>query len=339
MYMQRNQIIYIPFPTKENKSNAAQIKLVDILQKKYYVSGKLVKFFDIFKMLKTKAIFLNWIEDKLDYKMKLKIHIYKLFGVKIIWVFHNKLPHDISMDAKRVTANMKWLSDKCDVIWLFSQNSIRYIPNKKKNEKKAVFIPHIIYDSHVRDNNLSIIRNKYGILESDFVFIIFGLIRPYKNIERGIEAFTKLGLSNAKLIIAGNPTDAKYTKQIKKLCHANNNIILDLHYVSNLLLDKLIGISDVVVLPYNDKSSMNSGVMIQAFSNAKTVISPDICMARDFAKEKFFYGYRHSLEFAMERAYKNGKKINKKMGEMAKCYVEQNHSEKIVSEQLYLLLE
>ena len=37
MYMQRNQIIYIPFPTKENKSNAAQIKLVDILQKKYYV--------------------------------------------------------------------------------------------------------------------------------------------------------------------------------------------------------------------------------------------------------------------------------------------------------------
>ena len=62
-------------------------------------------------------------------------------------------------------------------------------------------------------------------------------------------------------------------------------------------------------------------------------------MARDFAKEKFFYGYRHSLEFAMERAYKNGKKINKKMGEMAKCYVEQNHSEKIVSEQLYLLLE
>ena len=69
---------------------------------------------------------------------------------------------------------------------------------------------------------------------------------------------------------------------------------------------------------------MNSGVMIQSFSNARTVIAPNICMARDLIKEKFFYMYKDNLYEVMKRAYCNGREENRKMGKRAFDYMQIN---------------
>lgn len=334
----RKQITYIPYPLRENKPNEFLIEVVNILRKRYRVEGELSSWLDIRKMLKTKAIFLNWIEDSLDKRMKATLLLSQLFGVKIIWTFHNKMPHDTKSKDK-ATSNMKWLANHCDVIWLLSKSSRRYIPNRERNQNKSIYIPHIMYRSHIEDINLEEIRRKYGIKMKDFVFTIFGQIRPYKNIEKGIKAFKSLGLPNAKLMIVGSPTDVAYAKKIRQLSANNEDIILDMQFISNTLLDGIIGISDVIVIPYENESSMNSGVMIHAFSNGKTVISPNICMARDFSKEHFLYRYNHSLEKVMKKAYANGKEINKKMGEMAEAHMKEKHNEKVVSEALYSMLE
>lgn len=338
MIIKRNQIVYIPYPSKGNILNDYTVNTVEILQKKYKVNGTLAEPADILEMLKTKAVFLNWVENRLDNKMKIQLFLYKLFGAKIIWVFHNKVPHDLEKDGTAVN-NMNWLANLCDRIIIHSKYSKRYIPNKRRNQKKVIYVPHIMYESNAEKVDLNTIREKYGILESDFVFTIFGLIRPYKNIETAIEAFKKLNLPKARLLIAGNPVDKAYAKQIENLCINNTSIILDLKFLSNILLDGIIGISDVIVLPYNDKSSMNSGVMIKAFSNGKTIISPDICMARDFVKEGFFYGYRNSLEKVMKRAYGRGKEENRKWGEQARTYMEQKYCEKVVARQLFSAIE
>lgn len=336
--IERKQVIYIPYPIRGNKVNESQTCLVDILSKKYTVCGELANPTDIVGILGTKAVFLNWVEEELDTRMKCQLLLYQLLGAKIVWVFHNRLPHDMKPGSK-AAENMKWLADRCDIIWLFSKHSRRYIPNRERNQRKSVFIPHIMFPTRREQVSADDIRLKYGVSKQDFVFLIFGLIRPYKNIEGGIEAFRKLGLPGAKLIIVGNPVNGSYAKEIKKLCEGSQDIILDLQYISNVLLDGIIGISDVVVLPYHDGSSMNSGVMIQAFSNGKPVISPDICMARDFAGEGFLYGYRNSLERALQVAYGNGKEINREMGLKAQQYMEQRHNEETVSRLLYSMLE
>ena len=325
----RKRVVYIPYPIKGNKVNESQTCLVEILSKKYTVCGELTDPADIVGMLGTKAVFLNWVEEKLDKRMKCQLLLYQLFGAKIVWVFHNRLPHDMK-PGSRDAENMKWLADRCDIIWLLSKHSRRYIPNRGKNQRKSVFIPHIMFPSRRGQASLDEVRLKYGISKQDFVFLIFGLIRPYKNIEGGIEAFRKLGMPDAKLVIAGNPVNSSYAKQIKKLCEGSQNIVLDLQYISNALL---------VVLPYHDGSSMNSGVMIQAFSNGRPVISPDICMARDFAGEGFLYRYHHSLEKAMEEAYANGKEVNREMGLKAQRYMKRWHNKETVSRQLYSILE
>ena len=336
--IERKRVVYIPYPVRGNKINDLLTNLVNILSKRYTVCGELTNPADIVGMLETKAVFLNWIEEKLDKKMKFQLLLYRLLGAKIVWVFHNRLPHDMKPDS-RAAENMKWLADRCSIIWILSRHSRRYIPNRERNQRKSVYIPHIMYQSRKGQVSSDEIRLKYGVSKQDFVFLIFGLIRPYKNIEGGIEAFRKLKLPGAKLIIAGNPVNSSYAREIKKLCEGSQDIILDLQYISNVLLDGLLGISDVVVLPYHDGSSMNSGVMIQAFSNGKPVISPDICMARDFAGKGFLYVYRKSLEKALQVAYGKGKELNREMGLKAQQYMEQWHNEETVSRLLYSMLE
>ena len=149
---------------------------------------------------------------------------------------------------------------------------------------------HIIYHEGVSRSHQDQLRDKYGINKKDFVFAMFGGIRRYKGYEKGIMAFDRLDIDDAKLVLAGWGTDVGYAKYLRDLSAHNESIILDLRYIPGITLNALIGISDVIVLPYTNKSSMNSGVMIQAFSNGKTVITPDICMARDFTGQGFFYG-------------------------------------------------
>lgn len=338
----RDRIVYIPYYSQGAKSanhNEYTLNMVDILKDRYYVTGDLAKLTDIGQISRTKAVFLNWVEgERLDRKLKSTLFFYQLLGVKLIWVFHNKYPHD-AMQNDRMTNNMKWLADHSNIIVLHSKSSKRYIPDIGRNGKKAIYIPHILYQSHGSVKSVDDMRKRYGITDTDFIFTVFGSIRPYKNIEKGIEIFKKLHLDKAKLLIAGRPFNNDYAKKILDMCMDDDNIILDLRYLPDAELDAVLSLSDVILIPYKDESSMNSGVMIQAFSKGKTVIIPDICMAKDLASYNFFYIYHTALEQAMLEAYKRGKAVNRSMGARAKQYIYQNNNRDAVRKNIYKMLK
>lgn len=334
----RNKIVYLPYTVSSDKVNEYSVNMIKILQEKYLVAASLAEPMDIVQMLHTKAVFLNWMEQALDRKMKLQLILYKIWGAHVIWVFHNKYPHDMEQSVE-LKKNMEWMANHSSKIMLHSKSSVHYIPNGVRNSKKAVFVPHILYEARKANNNMQAVREHYGIDEGKFVFTVFGAVRPYKNIEGAIAAFQKLCLKDSVLLIAGNPTGRSYAQKITELCKDNKNIILDLKYISNASLDGIIDMSDVVIMPYKDGSSMNSGVMIHAFSKGKTVVTPNICMARDMAAEKFMYIYRTSLGKAMRKAYRNGKEINRKMGARAREYINKNNNRDAVKKCLYGMLQ
>lgn len=333
----RNKVVYIPYPDRNSDSNGYSINMVHILKRRYNVLEKMAEPTEFLDILETKAVFLNWWEDRLNEKMKKNLLWHKRLGVKIIWVFHNKYPHNIKKN-KTIIDNITWLADNSTIILVHSVHSIKFIPNINRNEKKAVYVPHVKYDIRKKMLFIGYEEEKYKVSEDDFVFIMFGFISPYKRFEDAIDSFNKLKLKNAKLLIVGKPCDERYAEKLVKKCRGNGNIILDLHYLTDYELNEILSISDVVIIPYTNESSMNSGVMIQAFSCGKTVIATDFAMARDYAKEGFFYGYRKSLDKAMKKAYENGKKVNRYMGERAKNYMDIYNSKEIVGEILYKLL-
>lgn len=337
--IQKNKVIYIPYYHKNGDVYEYPVNMIKILEKKYDVAGQLAELNNVVDMMKTKAVFLNWVEDKLDRKMKFQLCLYRLFGAKVIWIFHNKCPHQSTGEDKKIMENMKWLANHASYIILHSRSSRRYLPNYHMNKNKAVYVPHIMFEKKVSLKHTSELRHKYKIKETDFVFTMFGMIKQYKRYEETIKAFKKLGIQGTKLILAGNSNEVEYIKYLKDLCRDCEDIILDVRYIPNITLNAIIEVSDVIVIPYMNNSSMNSGVMIQAFSNARTVIIPDICMARDMASQHFFYGYKTNLEKAMLKAYRNGKEANREMGSRAYEYIARHNNEEVVSAKLYSLLE
>ncbi len=339
MIQKRNKVIYIPYSNKNGDVYEYPVNMIKILEKKYDVCGQLAEPNNVVDMMKTKAVFLNWVEDRLNRKMKIQLWMYRLLGTKVIWIFHNKFPHQSTGKDKKIAEDMKWLANHASYIILHSRSSRKYLPNYNMNSHKTVYVPLIMFEKRVSLEHTSELRHKYNIKETDFVFTMFGMIKQYKRYEETIKAFKKLGLHGAKLILAGNSNEAEYIKSLKNLCRDCEDIILDIRYIPNITLNAIIEISDVIVAPYVNRSSMNSAVMIQAFSNARTVIIPNICMARDMASQGFFYGYKTSLERVMLKAFKNGKDANREMGNRAYKYVAEHNNEEVVSAKLYSILE
>lgn len=331
---ERKRIVYLPYPYYGIDYNEFTRNMVDILQENYEVVGKLDPISNIMAISETEAVILNWTEQKLTEHQKAKILTYKQYGAKIIWFFHNKMAHE-KKNREKISENMIWLADNCDNIVLLSKSSRQYIPGKKGNKDKARYIPHVLYKNKVNASIKECLKKKYGLTGNEFVYCIFGGIRPYKNIETAIQCFNELADKNCKLIIAGKPISEEYKRELDLLIGNNKNIIFDPRFLVEMELDSIIALSDVILIPYVDSSSMNSGVLIKAFSNSKTVIAPEICMVNDIDfQNNFLYrweiGNIQMLKEQMLKAYSDGKIELALKGVRAKQYVEDNNNPLIV---------
>ena len=97
------------------------------------------------------------------------------------------------------------------------------------------------------------------------LILFFGLIRPYKGLDNLLNAVKNILLNNnIKLIIAGEAYESldKY-KSIINEYGINKNVVWIHEFLSNDMIEKLMIISDLLVLPY--KTASQSGVLSQAW--------------------------------------------------------------------------
>lgn len=337
--MERNCVAVFPTPGTSDRNNLFVSNMLDILSEQYDLAGLEEVSNDISKIKKMKAVFLNWMESFLNDSAKRNLTLYKMMGVKICWVFHNKMPHDCK--KKSEIKNMEWLAYFCDYIIVLSKSSMEYLPHARRNIKKCVYMPLINYIDNYPISKRDI-RKENEIKEDEFVFSFIGLLRPYKNIEVIIQAFKELSLKNTKLLIAGNEGEKNYVSKLRMLTEGDKNIIIDVGFISNGEMEAYLRASDVLTLPYNKVSSMNSGAMIMAFSYKKTVIVPEIAMAKDMKGEQFFFCYDYDdgaeniahMKEKMLEAYQMEQQGMRNMGERAYLYVKENNGRDAVWEGL-----
>ncbi|MDU1936651.1 glycosyltransferase [Clostridium sp.] len=237
----------------------------------------------------------NWIENdhfnssvksRVEYYMK-KIFIYlcRGFGKRIVWTYHNKRPHDNG--SKYVIKFMDFMTKKSDCILIHCKESYDYL---QKVRNKVIYVPHGNYIGSYKESEKNY-RRELGIGDNEFVYLFIGQIKPYKNIEVLIESFNRLENNNSKLLIVGNCKSNIYKEQLSKLVK-NKNIIFEFKFVPDDEITTYLNTGDIVVLPYDINSSLNSGTIIMAFSYKKTVISPLIGTLRDI-DSNFYYSYSY----------------------------------------------
>lgn len=338
IYMENMKTIaFEPYENKENKYIEIMQNCIDSL------GYKIIPLSRVFEK-SCKVVFLNWYEDT-PYKNNkfkslisfikrvIKIILLRLLNKKIIYVFHNKQSHDQNSTSRLL---QKFLINQSNIIIIHSKSSEKYIDEKYK--KKLFYIPHPNYIGDYKKSKKELIDN---IDCNKPIFLFIGAVKPYKNIELLID--TARLFPEIQFIIAGKPANDKYKAELQRLIKNYSNITAMFKFIVDDEIVSLISASDLLVLPYDVKSSLNSGTIFLAFSNKRTVISPRIATLEDLKNENFYFYYdyesneEHKIKLENEirkalEVFKLDKTELKKMGVDAYNYVKTNNSKSKIIE-------
>ena len=99
--------------------------------------------------------------------------------------------------------------------------------------KKALLVPHPLYDNFGEKISKELARKKLGIANEELVILFFGFIRKYKGLDILLDAMklinenTKLITPKPKLLIAGEYYEDRkvYDEQIERLGIKDNLIL------------------------------------------------------------------------------------------------------------------
>lgn len=289
-----------------------------------------------------RCLYLNWIESAIDSDDKSFISQMKQKGSKIVWVFHNRFPHD-SYGNDKLRSNMEYMCQIADIIVLHSHKSDMYLEEYgSRIVARRVFVPHINFIGTYEELG----RFSRELSHDTFVFSSLGLIRPYKNIELLISAFNTLSdKCNAVLLIAGEAKTQEYIRELNRLKNGNKKIIIHSGRISSLEMGTYLRASDVLVFPYDTRSGMNSGAMIMGFSYGKTAIVSRIAMADEYS-DKLIYKYSYNddedhirqLSNKLFQAYSDGKYQTGLKGKELHNIVEVHNSKEEVTRKILEVL-
>lgn len=340
--MKADIIAFYPYSYSANTYHGM---IQEMISERYYVVDYVDLKKGIFQPKDIDAIYLNWIEDIMNEDDKNLILDSIAIGVKVYWVFHNRVSHD-RIKEKLCRENIVFLIQNVSAVIVLSMKSINYLYEYCPDlvESKVHFLPHQEYIGN------------YGVLEDKelknylctekFVFGCLGNMRPDKNIELLIRAFKRFSNNqNCNLLIVGGADNQEYLKSLKRLKGNNTNILIIPNRIPDYMMNFYVQLIDVVLLPYDLKSCMNSGVMLLAFSNARTVISSNISMAEEFS-DKLIYKYTYldeddhikKISRQMEIAYTDGKESVKRKGMLLYEEVNNKNSKELVKSKLYEIL-
>ncbi|HEY3439021.1 MAG TPA: glycosyltransferase, partial [Actinotalea sp.] len=100
--------------------------------------------------------------------------------------------------------------------------------------------------------------------------LCFGLIRPYKGVERLLEAFTATTDPELSLRVVGRPSSAAVEQDVRAGAADDPRVSLLLDHASDEVLAEEVGQAELVVLPY--RQMHNSGAVLLALSLGRPVL-------------------------------------------------------------------
>lgn len=295
-------------------------------------------------------VFLNWYDELYSKnvfraiaqlaKRLLRIRLLKAHDTRIVTVIHNRVPHEnkhpkLSFTLKK---SLLALSDSVIILSDATKNVLKKDLSPKLYDEvccKLNKLPLPNYENVYPDKEGNFSREAFGASSDTPIFLSLGNIRPYKNTElvlRLASGYLKMGLQGL-FIIAGRPMSPEYGAKLSGIAKSLPNVIFLDHYIPNEDISSLVSLSDVMIVPMDTKSSINSSELILAFSYEKPVIAPEIGTALEYPVEyNYLYSYESSKQH-YEELYKaslralediQAKRIEEKGHKLYACVHEQN---------------
>lgn len=344
--------MHIIFNPPENPENKYIGTMVSALRDDGFFVHNLDGLFSSWKHFRSiKLVHLNWFENLHDdsprkaiisfFRKFFVLSVIKFSGKKLVWTMHNRASHEKTMAGLgRVLRRL--LIAWSDTIVIHTKVSEGLIIKEYPNARhKLLYLPHPDFIGIYGD----ISSPADAVDQSKLNLLFVGAVKPYKNIELLIDVASGFG-SAVHLTIAGKASTPAYQASLEERAKTVKNIDLQLRFVADEELPQLIADSDVLVLPYDLASSLNSGTVILAFSYQRTVICPRIGTLADMdavAGNLFTYEYGEKGEHLAQLGQQIASAIEKKrgnplaldtMGTNMLAYVSRVHNKSEIGKQL-----
>ncbi|WP_277209338.1 glycosyltransferase [Isoptericola croceus] len=207
-----------------------------------------------------------------------KLQKFKANGGRVIWTVHNRLPHDSRFDTHELQVR-QIVADQADVVHVMNPGTKEALsPDLIVPESRFLYAPHPLYCGAYPDNvSRAESRMALGIDPDEFVFILFGALKPYKGLTELLDAFVTASRftreKRLRLLVAGSPDDAPETKEIVRRCEADPDVLVFPRRIASDEVQYLMRASDVGLAPY--RRVLNSGAVVLYNSYGLPAVVPE----------------------------------------------------------------
>jgi glycosyltransferase involved in cell wall biosynthesis len=230
----------------------------------------------------------------------------RLRGIRLVWTAHNLEPHELHHPAwgflvYRLVA--RWSA----AVIAHSQAARALLDSRYGPLPHCTVIPIGNYiDLYGPPQDRIASRATLGLPAARPVLLHVGALRPYKNVEGLIDAFTALPPATCgTLLIAGAAKSPAYAEALHRHAAAVPGVQLRTAFIPDDELPTYLAAADLVVLPY--RKLLTSAMLLCAFSYARPVVAPAFGPVRELVIEGqtgflFTPGDAESLRAALARA-------------------------------------
>jgi beta-1,4-mannosyltransferase len=198
----------------------------------------------------------------------------KLVGCRLIWSINNLKSHEGHYPFTEFVLMTIFVHCVNGTIHMSKASLVECLQKYPDLEKiPAVIIPHINFFSiYPARGNAVRGRQLMNVGENDLVILSFGIIRPYKGIDRLIKALKEIDDPQLRLVIAGPPQDEAYLRHISQLAATDRRTCI---LPRVILDDEVTAIFAASTLACNSYAAiLNSGSIMLALTLGCPALAP-----------------------------------------------------------------
>jgi beta-1,4-mannosyltransferase len=213
--------------------------------------------------------YLSWLRLGL---FRARLAAARRLGYRVVWTVHQIVPHE-SSSARLDRAGAKALAAASDVLLVHDEaTAARARRELDPSGSRIDVVPHGSYlGVYPKGRPRDVVRAELVIPRDGFVFLSFGHIRGYKDLDVLLSAFRSASLPNAVLVVAGLVIAGGLGEAIQEAAAADPRIRPVLDFVPDERVGELFGACDAAVLPRGDGGT--SGALVLALSLGLPVVA------------------------------------------------------------------
>jgi glycosyltransferase involved in cell wall biosynthesis len=188
-----------------------------------------------------------------------------MLSYRVLWTVHQVYPHEHTSARLDRCAARALAAAAHALIVHDDATAVRLRAELPGAGHKLVLIPHGSFIGvYPPGRSRAAVRAELGIAPGTFVFIAFGHVRGYKDVDVLLDGFAHAMLDDAALVIAGMPIDPAGTALIEARAAADPRIRAVLRFVADDKVAELFGAADAAVISRGDGGT--SGALILSLS-------------------------------------------------------------------------